>query len=83
MSVLEGNDEKIYEDLQNKLETRFLIDIVKSNLLVLDSKTVESLSTNLQKESFKQDITKAVNVLIIKKKIMCRAPTSKWIQNME
>lgn len=29
MSVLEGNDEKIYEDLQNKLESRFLIDFVK------------------------------------------------------
>lgn len=32
MSVLEGNDEKIYEDLQNKLEPRFLIDFVNQNL---------------------------------------------------
>ena len=29
MSVLEGNDEKIYEDLQAKLESNFLIDFIK------------------------------------------------------
>lgn len=29
MSVLEGNDERIYEEVQNKLEPRFLIDIIK------------------------------------------------------
>lgn len=39
MSVLEGNDEKIYEDLQNKLESRFLIDFINQNLEILQAKT--------------------------------------------
>lgn len=29
MSVLEGNDDRIYEEIQNKLETKFLIEIIK------------------------------------------------------
>jgi inositol 1,4,5-triphosphate receptor type 1/inositol 1,4,5-triphosphate receptor type 3 len=29
IGVLEGNDEKIYEDIQSKLEARFLIDFLK------------------------------------------------------
>lgn len=35
ISVLEGNEDKIYQDLQNKLESQFLIDFLKSNLEVL------------------------------------------------
>lgn len=35
ISVLEGNDEKIYDDLQNKLEPKFLIDFMEQNLQIL------------------------------------------------
>lgn len=28
MTVLEGNDDRLYEDLQNKIEPSFLIEIV-------------------------------------------------------
>ena len=28
MSVLEGNDDRIYEDLKNKLEPQFLLEII-------------------------------------------------------
>jgi inositol 1,4,5-triphosphate receptor type 1/inositol 1,4,5-triphosphate receptor type 3 len=32
LSVLEGNEDKIYKDLENKLESQFLVDFLKSNL---------------------------------------------------
>jgi len=35
MSVLEGNEDLIYKDLQNKLEISFLMDFLKSNLDIL------------------------------------------------
>jgi inositol 1,4,5-triphosphate receptor type 1/inositol 1,4,5-triphosphate receptor type 3 len=44
MSVLEGNDEKIYEDLQNKLESRFLIDFIKQNLEILQVKDANDMT---------------------------------------
>lgn len=43
MSVLEGDDDKIYEDLQTKLEPRFLVEIIKQNLKSLKVETVSDM----------------------------------------
>jgi hypothetical protein len=40
MSVLEGNEDLIYKDLQNKLEVSFLVDFLKSNLDILNVSNV-------------------------------------------
>jgi hypothetical protein len=40
MSVMEGNEDLIYKDLQNKLEISFLIDFLKSNLDILGVSSV-------------------------------------------
>ena len=40
MSVLEGNDEKIYEDIENKLDGQVFIEILKYNLEVLKVKEI-------------------------------------------
>jgi hypothetical protein len=48
MSVLEGNDERIYEEIQNKLEPRFLVDIIKQNLEALGVTNVRELNILLE-----------------------------------
>lgn len=68
MSVLEGNDEKIYEDLQHKLESRFLIDFIKQNLEILQVTNASDMVKllNLQEEIFSDEIVKILNVIMIK-----------------
>lgn len=36
LSCLEGNQEKIYEDLGTKLEVGFLVNLIESNLELID-----------------------------------------------
>ena len=36
LSVFEGNDEKIYEDIENKLDGQVFIELLKYNLEVLN-----------------------------------------------
>jgi hypothetical protein len=40
LSVFEGNDEKIYEDIENKLDGQVFIEILKYNLEVLKVKEI-------------------------------------------
>jgi inositol 1,4,5-triphosphate receptor type 1/inositol 1,4,5-triphosphate receptor type 3 len=67
MSVLEGNDERIYEDVQNKLEPRFLIEIIKQNLEALEVTSARDMRRllDLQEEIFSEEIVKILNVLVI------------------
>ena len=86
MSVLEGNDDRIYEDLQNKLEPKFLIDIVKRNLEVLQVEDVTDMKKllELQEETFSEEILKILNVLVIKQKIQhyYKIEDSKWLKDI-
>jgi hypothetical protein len=43
MSVMEANDDKIFEDLETKLDAKFLIDFLKSNLDIINIHTSDDL----------------------------------------
>lgn len=80
MSVLEGNDDRIYEDLQNKLEPKFLYEIVNQNLTALRVKKPKDMYRLLEEQTFvySEEIVKILNVLIIKEKIAAKLINSKW-----
>ncbi|KAM3129578.1 hypothetical protein pb186bvf_018329 [Paramecium bursaria] len=85
MSALEGNDEKIYEDLQNKLEPKFLQEIIMQNLDAMNIKTQHDLTQLLktQKNKYSQNIQKILNVIIISEKLMSRKMNSIWQQGLK
>ncbi|CAD8053653.1 unnamed protein product [Paramecium sonneborni] len=80
LSVLEGNEEKIYKDLSNKLEAQFLINFLQNNLESLNIQNSTDLEQilQLQDKVFDSDMQKILNVCIIQQQ-MTQHSDNKWL----
>ncbi|KAM3147677.1 hypothetical protein pb186bvf_000005 [Paramecium bursaria] len=85
LSVLEGNNEKIFKDLENKLEAQFLVQFLEQNLISLGIRSEADFDLYLQQQDkiFNQDMLRILNVCIIKKKVHSFSNESKWIQQFK
>ncbi|CAD8133692.1 unnamed protein product [Paramecium octaurelia] len=79
--VLEGNEEKIYKDIQNKLEASFLISFLSLSFEQLNIENINDLEIYLlqQDKIFNSDMLRILNVCIIEQK-MASYQQSRWIQ---
>lgn len=82
LSNFEGDSDEIFKSLDNKLESRFLTNMLDSILKEKDIDTMEKLENalNLSKElTFEEDITRLLDVLTIFKKMEEKVPEGNMI----
>ncbi|CAD8193240.1 unnamed protein product [Paramecium pentaurelia] len=80
MLVLEGNNQKNYEELQQKLDCRFLVNFIK---LIVQKVGIEKIFDFKKEARFSDEIQQMLNVFIIKEKIEYVSKDQKWVKHFK